>query len=36
MERRRDGSHSLKKKIQYRIQRKMKKIDTQFVNSTKQ
>jgi hypothetical protein len=37
MGRRRDGNYSpKKKKIQYRIQQEMKKMDTQFLTSTKQ
>jgi hypothetical protein len=33
---RRDGYHSPQKIIQYRIQRGMRKMDTQFLISTKQ
>jgi hypothetical protein len=34
--RRRDGNHSPQKKIQYRIQREIKKMDTQFLTLAKQ
>jgi hypothetical protein len=34
--RRRNGNHSPQKIIPYKIQRKMKKMDTQFLTPTKQ
>jgi hypothetical protein len=34
--RRSNGNHSPQKKIQYRIQREIKKMDTQFLTPTKQ